>query len=78
MGHSILDRYYKVLRTNDINFLRALGMILPLYTVKNDGRYEKVRAKVLQSVNSSYLYCIGGPCCSGFYTIRDADIISYS
>ena len=53
-------------------------MILPLYTVKSDGRYEKVRAKVLQSVNRSYLYCIGGPCYSGFYTIRDADIISYS
>lgn len=61
-----------------IGLFRVLGMILPLFTVKSDGRYEKVRAKVLQSVNRSYLYCIGGPCCRGFYTIRDADIISYS
>ena len=78
MGYFIFDRFYKELIINDIRFLRAHGMILPLYTVKSDGRYEKVRAKVLQSVNRSYLYCIGGPCYSGFYTIRDADIISYS
>ena len=78
MGYFIFIRYYKVLKTNHIELLRALGMVLPLYTVKSDGRYEKVRAKVLQSVNRSYLYCIGGPCYSGFYTIRDADIISYS
>jgi hypothetical protein len=66
------------LKINDIRLFRALGMILPLYTVKTDGKDEKVRDKVLQSVNRSYLYCIGGPCGSGFYTIRDADIISYS
>jgi hypothetical protein len=78
MGFFKFDRYYKSLKINDIRLLIAHGMILPLLTVKSDGRYEKVRAKVLQSVNRSYLYCIGGPCCSGFYTLRNGDIISYS
>jgi hypothetical protein len=44
--------------------------------IKKDGRDEKVRAKVLQSINRSYLCCISGTCCCSIYPIRNGKIIS--
>ena len=48
-----------------------------IYSKKSDGRDEKVRAKVLQSINRSNLCCTSGACCSCFYTIRNAESTFY-
>jgi hypothetical protein len=58
MGWNILLSLYKVLKTNNINFYTALGMVLPLYIVnkvmeemkKSEQRFYKVLIAVIYIV----------------------------